>query len=96
MTSKWRTSRITRRTVSAVALISALASAAPVAEASAATTPLPVPALPVLGNLPAFTFSPLPFAVPGVAFAQGPTVVGQTFNGDTTVCVSGVASHCSP
>lgn len=96
MTSKRRTSRITRRAVSAVAVITALASTAPVAGASAATNPLPAPALPGLGNLPAFTFSPLPFAVPGVAFAQGPTVIGQTFNGDTTVCVSAVVSHCSP
>jgi hypothetical protein len=82
--------------VSAVALVAALASAAPVAEASAATNPLPLSAIPGLGNLPAFTFPSPPFNVPGVAFAQGATVIGQTFTGDTTVCVSAVVSHCSP
>jgi hypothetical protein len=96
MTSKRRTGRITRRAVSAAAVITALASAAPLAEASVPTAPPPLPAFPGLWNLPALTFSPLPFTVPGVAFAQGATVIGQTFNGDTTVCVSGVASHCSP
>jgi hypothetical protein len=96
MTSNRRTGLITRRAVSTVAVITALASAAPVAEATVVTNPLPAPALPGPGNLPNFTFSPLPFTVPGVAFAQGATVIGQTFNGDTTVCVSAVVSHCSP
>jgi hypothetical protein len=97
MSSNRRTRRTTRRAVSALAVITALASAAPIAEASAASNPLPLPSLPGLGSLPAFTFSPPQFTVPpGVAFAQGPTVIGQTFTGDTTVCVSAVVSHCSP
>jgi hypothetical protein len=96
MSSKRRTSRITRRAVSAVAVMTALASAAPIAEASAATDPPPFPALSGLGNLTAFTFSPLSFTVPGVAVATAPPVIGQTFNGNTTVCVSPRATVCSP
>lgn len=96
MTSKRRTSRITRRAVSAVAVITALASAASVAEASAATNPLPISALPGLANLPAFTFSPLQFNFPAARIAQGGNVIGQTFNGGTTVCVSPTATACTP
>jgi hypothetical protein len=33
--------------------------------------------------------------IPGVAVSQGATVIGQTFTGDTTVCVAAV-THCSP
>lgn len=98
-----RKSATTRRAVSAVAVIAALASAAPIAGASAATIPPPSPALPglanlpafSLANLPAFTSSPLALTIPGVTVSQGPTVIGQTFTGDTTVCVA-PTTHCSP
>jgi hypothetical protein len=95
MSSKRRTSRITRRAVSAVAVITALASAAPVAQASAPAPALPLPALAALGSLQAFALSPAAFIGPVVAFAKGPTVIGDTFNGGTTVCVSTAASACS-
>jgi hypothetical protein len=65
---------IRRRAVSAAGVIAALAIAAPVAEASAAT-PRAVP----------FSFFG-PWA--GAALAIGPTVIGDAFNGGTTVVVS--------
>jgi hypothetical protein len=63
-----------RLAASAVAVLGALAIAAPVAEA--ATWPFGVVA-------------------PLVSYAQGPTVIGDVFNGGTTVCVSTAASACS-
>jgi hypothetical protein len=92
MSSKHRTSQIRRRTASAVAVIAALASAAPIAQASAATSAVPVPAVQGLYGLPGFVF---PVLVPGATFAKGPTVIGDAFNGGTTVCVSIAASACS-
>jgi hypothetical protein len=84
-----------RRAVSAAGVIAALAIAAPVAGASAAT-PLSLPALPAFhvpafAGLPAFTPAPLSFVGPSVgqvAVAIGPTVIGSVFNGGTTVVVS--------
>jgi hypothetical protein len=67
-------SGINRLAAGAVAVLSALAIAAPVAEA--ATWPVGV-----VGPL--------------ISYAKGPTVVGDTFNGGTTVCVSTAASACS-
>jgi hypothetical protein len=67
-------------------VIAALAIAAPVAAASA-DTPLPIPAS-ALATLPAI--NTLSFADPsqGVAVAIGPTVIGDVFNGGTTVVVA--------
>jgi hypothetical protein len=93
--SRKQRSRITRRTVSAAAAIAALASAVPVTQASAATPAVPVPAVPGLYGLPGLIFPSLPVLVPGSAYARGPTVIGDAFNGGTTVCVSIAASACS-
>ena len=91
---------MTRRAVSAAGVITALAVAAPLAQASAATpvVPLPPSALAALGSLPAFNPVPLSFVGPSVGsigVAIGPTVIGSVFNGGTTVCVSTVATACS-
>jgi hypothetical protein len=83
-----------RRAVSTAGVIAALAIAAPVAGASAAT-PRAIPHLPAIANLPAvdgfggfggFGGYGGPWA--GVAVAIGPTVIGSVFNGGTTVVVS--------
>jgi hypothetical protein len=103
MSIKRRSSPIRRRAVSAAVVVTALAAAAPVGQASAALALPHVPALPsyhlpAVGALPAFTPSPLSFVGPSVgqvAVAMGPTVIGSVFNGGTTVCVSTVASNCS-
>jgi hypothetical protein len=101
MPTNRRISRINRRAVSAAGVITALALAAPVAEASAATRVLPLPGLPAaplsgfhlpaFGGLGAFTPAPLSFVGPSIGFvgvAIGPTVIGDVFNGGTTVVVS--------
>jgi hypothetical protein len=81
-----------RRAVWAAGVAAAVAIGAPVAEASAATTPVPaLPALPAIGGLPAFKPAPLAFVGPSVGHvgvAMGPTVIGSVFNGGTTVVVS--------
>jgi hypothetical protein len=92
--------RKTRRTAAAVAgILGALAIAAPVTSASAATTPafagfnlsaFPAFQFPAF-NFPAFTPVPLTFAGPSVGFvgvAIGPTVINSVFNGATVVIVS--------
>ena len=63
------------------ALLGALAIAAPIADAGAATTP---------GTYPGFSFHGVPLsfvdpAVGGMAFAEGPTVINDVFNGATIV-----------
>jgi hypothetical protein len=94
MSSTWRTSRTPRRTVLAVAVITALAGAAPVAEASAAT--LPAPAVQVLtGLVPGIPWSQIPILGPGLAYAHGGAAIGDVLNGGTTVCVSTGSSACS-
>jgi hypothetical protein len=71
-----------KRHVAAVtAVLGALAIAAPIAEAGAATTP---------GTYPGFAldWEPLPFVDPsigGMAYAIGPTVIDDVFNGATVV-----------
>ena len=92
---KSRIGPLRRRTVWATGVVTALAIAAPVAEANAQPIPaLPLPAaggLPALGALPAFTPAPLSFvgpAIGGIGVAIGPTVIGDVFNGGTTVVVS--------
>jgi hypothetical protein len=68
----------TKRSVTALAgIVAGLAIAAPIADASTATTPA------------AFAGSPLPSFVgpPAGAMAIGPTVIGTVFNGATVVQV---------
>ena len=104
MATSRRITRMTRRAVSAAGVITALAVAAPLAQASAATpvVPLPPSALAALGSLPAFgsipglgslpAFDPVPLSFVGLPIgagvAIGPTVIGDVFNGGTTVVVS--------
>jgi hypothetical protein len=81
--------RKTRRAVSAAGVVSALAVAAPIADAGAAT-PAWGAGLPAF-HPPAFAPVPLSFVGPSVGFvasAIGPTVIGSVFNGGTTVVVS--------
>jgi hypothetical protein len=95
------TSSIKRRTVCAVVVITALAGAAPASQASADAPPVApsasdsLAAVAGLTGLPAIAAVPIPIGVPLAAGAKGPTVVGDTFNGGTTVCVSTSASACS-
>jgi hypothetical protein len=98
MPNKSRIRPLKRRTVWATGVVTALAIAAPVAEANAQPLPalsLPaaggLPALPAAGGLPAFTPAPLSFvgpAIGGIGVAIGPTVIGDVFNGGTTVVVT--------
>jgi hypothetical protein len=92
MPNKSRIGPLKRRTVWATGVVTALAIAAPVAEAGAQPLPaLPLPALPAAGALPAFKPAPLSFvgpAIGGIGVAIGPTVIGDVFNGGTTVVVS--------
>jgi hypothetical protein len=100
--AKKRIGSIRRRAVSAAGVIAALAIAAPVAGASAAPhRMLPfagAPFLPGIAGLPAVPAVPvppvpLPFIGPaGAAVAIGPTVIGDVFNGGTTVVVSNSAA----
>jgi hypothetical protein len=91
--------RRTRRYAAATAgVVSALALAAPIAGAGAATTPTAFPGfslptfaqLPAFAVLPAFSGVPLSFVYPSAAFvgfAKGPTVIGSIANGATVVQV---------
>jgi hypothetical protein len=96
MSEMWRTSRTPRRVVLTVAVMTALAGAAPVAEASAPTPALPAPAVQTLAALlPGIPWSQIPVAGPGVAYANGAAAIRDVFNGGTTVCVSTGSSACS-
>jgi hypothetical protein len=89
MPNKSRIRPLKRRTVWATGVVTALAIAAPVAEANA--QPLPALPLPAAGGLPAFKPAPLSFVGPsigGIGVAIGPTVIGDVFNGGTTVVVT--------
>jgi hypothetical protein len=89
----------TRRYAAATAgVVSALALAAPIADAGAATTPTAFSgsSLPAFAQVPAFAFLPtfsgvpLRFVYPSagfVGFAKGPTVIGSIANGATVVQV---------
>lgn len=90
MATKRRISRTKRRVGSAAGIVAALAIAAPVAQASAVTPALPLagladPAAAAGYAAVAYPFVGLPLA--GV-YAKGPTVIGDAFNGGTTVVVS--------
>jgi hypothetical protein len=83
-----------KRTLAAVtAVLSALALAAPIADAGAATTSGPDPGfslsalfsqLGFVGVPPSFDFTP----IAGVPVTKGPTVVDAVFNGATVVQVA--------
>jgi hypothetical protein len=77
-----------QRVAAVAAVLGALAIAAPIADAGAATTP---------GTYPGFSLDGLPLSfvdpsVGGMAFAKGPTVINDVFNGATVVqSVNGAA-----
>jgi hypothetical protein len=80
--------RRAKRSAAAAALLGALVIAAPIAAAGAATTPAACPGFSLDGV-------PLSFVAPSVrsvAFATGPTVINDVFNGATVVqSVNGAA-----
>jgi hypothetical protein len=95
MPNKTRIGLLRRRAVWATGVITALAIAAPVAQASA--DPTPTRALPAFGGWPGlggvggyggFGGGFGGFGFPAAAVAIGPTVIGSAFNGGTTVVVS--------
>jgi hypothetical protein len=84
-----------RSAATVIAVLSALALAAPIATAGAATTPTPVtwPGFSWTGSfsLPGLFQVPLTVVIPpitGTAFSKGPTVVDSVFNGATVVQVA--------
>jgi hypothetical protein len=84
-----RPAPIRRLAALATAVIAALAIAAPVAEASAAT-PHAVPVR-AIASLPAANPQPPSSVEPSVdraAVANGPTLIGDVFNGPTTIVTS--------
>jgi hypothetical protein len=93
MSAVRRTREIKRRAFCAAAVVAALATAGPVAEASAATPALQAATSPTLASIGGL--EALPFIYGGATYAKGPTVIGDAFNGGTTVCVSTAASACS-
>jgi hypothetical protein len=98
MSSTWRTSLTPKRAALAVAVITALTGAGPVAEASAAPPALPAPAAQALADAGALTgldLSQLPILGYGLAYAYGGPAIGDVLNGGTTVCVSSGSSACS-
>jgi hypothetical protein len=79
-----------------IAGLSALAIAAPIATAGAATTPgvtagfsWPAFGFPVFWGIPTFTFDPAAATV----YAKGPTVINDVFNGATVVLVTNGAAN---
>jgi hypothetical protein len=89
MPNKRRIGLLRRRAVCATGVITAMAIAAPVAQASA--DPTPARALPAFGGFPGFGgFGGFGAGLgfPAAAVAIGPTVIGSVFNGGTTVVVS--------
>jgi hypothetical protein len=95
--------RSKRSLATVTAVLGALAIAAPIADAGAATTPGIYPgfSLPAFATVPAFYGGPLyrvplSFAYPsvgGMAFAKGPTVINSVANGATVVqIVNGAAA----
>jgi hypothetical protein len=70
-----------RRVPVVTAVLGALAIAAPIADAGAATTPGTSPGFPFYA-VPLFVVDP---SVGGTAVAEGPTVIDDVFNGATVV-----------
>jgi hypothetical protein len=89
-----------KRHVAAVtAVLAALAVAAPIADAGAATTPATYAgfSLPGFGAVPFYGW-PLSFVYPavgGTSFTKGPTVINDVFNGATVVQVVNGAANSS-
>jgi hypothetical protein len=77
-----------QRVAAVAAVLGALAIAAPIADAAAATTPATYPGF----SLDGLPLSFVDLSVGGMAFAKGPTVINDVFNGATVVqSVNGAA-----
>jgi hypothetical protein len=83
---KVRRPNLIRRYTALATAITALAIGAPATEATAAAPLTTVASLPAINAL---SFDP---TVGGVAVAIGPTVIGDVFNGGTTVVVSNTSA----
>jgi hypothetical protein len=82
------TRRSKRRVAAVTAVLGALAIAAPIADAGAATTADIYPGFSLYGVTPSFVDP----SVGGMAYAHGPTVINDVFNGATIVqSVNGAA-----
>jgi hypothetical protein len=80
-----------RRVAAVTAVLGALAIAAPIADAGAATTPDIYPGFSLYGVPPSFVDP----SVGGMAYAHGPTVINDVFNGATIVQSVNGAAHSS-
>jgi hypothetical protein len=98
MSSTWRTILTPKRAALAIAAITVLTGAGPVAEAGADPTALPAPAVQALADAGALTgldLSQIPIPGYALAYAHGGAGIRDVFNGGTTVCVASGSSVCS-